>query len=190
MLGPTRRERFEQVDGGAPPPRGYVINMTLTRPVSAIMTEDVITLHEEDDLLEIDRGMQQYQLRHLPVVDGRKLVGLVTHRDLLRVSASSLEPEHVAAARDAEAKSQTFVSSVMTRSVKTVSPDTPLSEAVRALVEGRFGCLPVVDDAGDLVGIVTEHDMLKLLVEVLVLEDQQGRANDAAVPKIQAVPDP
>ena len=161
--------------------------MSLTRPVSEIMTEDVITLLEEDDLLQIDRGMEQYQLRHLPVVDGRKLVGLVTHRDLLRISASSLQPPQVAAILDEEAKSQTFVRSVMTRNVQTVTPDTQLSEAVRLLVEGRFGCLPVVDAEGDLVGIVTEHDMLKLLADVLALEDQQARTS--SVPRVPALED-
>ena len=153
--------------------------MSLSRPVSEIMTKDVITLHEEDDLLEIDRGMEQYQLRHLPVVDGTKLVGLVTHRDLLRVSASSLQSTAAATARDEYAKSRTFVSSVMTRDVMTVSPETPISEAARTLVEGRFGCLPVVDGES-LVGIVTESDMLRLLVDVLILEDQQAAATDAA----------
>ncbi len=161
--------------------------MSLMRPVSEIMTEDVITLLEEDDLLQIDRGMDQYQLRHLPVVDGKKLVGLITHRDLLRVSTSALQPPNVAAALDEEVKSQTFVRSVMTRDVQTVSPDAPLSEAVRLMVEGRFGCLPVVDADGDLVGIVTEHDMLKLLADVLVLEDQQARST--SVPRVPALED-
>jgi CBS domain-containing protein len=51
--------------------------------------------------------------------------------------------------------------------VESIAPDAPVAEAAQRLVEARFGCLPVVDGKGDLVGIVSEHDLLKLLTEEL-----------------------
>ena len=59
--------------------------------VSEIMTHKVITVFEEDNLTGVEEGMAHFKFRHLPVVDGKKLVGLVTQRDLLRIAASALE---------------------------------------------------------------------------------------------------
>jgi CBS domain-containing protein len=66
----------------------------------------------------------------------------------------------------------TFVREIMKREVKTAQADTPLAVAARTMVEGKFGCLPVVDDEGTLVGIVTESDFLKLTAELLEAEAQ------------------
>lgn len=145
--------------------------MDKPRVVADIMTREVVTLNEEDNLADLAAGMQRYALRHLPVVDGRKLVGLVSHRDLLRLTHSALERAPVAAERDRSLKQQTFVASVMTRNVDTVRPETSIADAARVLLAGKFGCLPVVDDAGGLVGIVTEHDLLRELVAAMEREE-------------------
>ena len=60
--------------------------------VRDIMTREVVTLYEEDNLLGVEEGMRHFRFRHLPVVDDGKLVGLITERDLLRVAASITEP--------------------------------------------------------------------------------------------------
>ena len=65
----------------------------------------------------------------------------------------------------------------MTRDVKTVRPSTPLGEAVNVLIGNRFGCLPVVDEDNKLVGIVTEHDLLKDLAGLLRLEEGEGTSS-------------
>lgn len=118
--------------------------------VADIMTRDLVTLNEEDNLGRLEYGMTQQRIRHLPVVDGRRLVGLITHRDLLRAAAGKVGAE-------------AFVARVMTRDPTTVRPETSLGDAARILAESKFGCLPVVDRDGNLVGIVTEHDFVKLL---------------------------
>ena|SRR5687768_1461290 len=118
--------------------------------VADLMTREVLTLNEEDNLADLEHGMQRERIRHLPVVDGRKLVGLITHRDLLRAAA-----HHVG--------SSAFAAQLMTREITTVTPETTLGDAARILAENKFGCLPVVGADGDLVGIVTEHDFVKLM---------------------------
>ena len=135
--------------------------------LSELMTTEMVTLHPEDNLNDVAENMDRYHLRHIPVVDGSRLVGLVSHRDLLRFAASSLDRSPATQSRDARIREATFVEEIMTHHVETASPDRSAAEAARILVEARFGCLPVVDSNHNLLGIVTEHDLLKLLVGLL-----------------------
>ncbi len=132
--------------------------------VADIMTKRVIYLREEDNLTIISEGMERYNLRHLPVVSEDKLIGIISHRDLLRLAVSSIEantPE--GKARQETLNENTFVATVMTRNPVTVTPNTPIWGAARIIVDSKFGCLPVIDEDCRLVGIVTEHDFLKTL---------------------------
>lgn len=128
--------------------------------VSDVMTTKVVTLFEEDNLTGVEKGMTHFKFRHLPVVDEKKLVGLVTHRDLLRVAASSFELN--SDKKTAKLNENTFVRDVMQRDVVTVFPDTPLLDAGRLMWNTKMSCLPVVSKDGELVGLVTEADFLKL----------------------------
>lgn len=137
--------------------------------VKHIMSSPVITLFAEQTLPLAEDVMRYKHLRHLPVIDDdRRLVGLVSHRDILRAQISSLvglTPEQRRARQD-----DVKVSTLMTRDVWTVTPETLASVAGRTLLDHRFGCLPVVD--GDrLVGILTERDFLRFAVKALELHD-------------------
>jgi CBS domain-containing membrane protein len=138
---------------------------TTTRTVSDIMTRDVYTLNEDDNLAYLLESMKLLRFRHTPVTDGDRLVGLLTQRDLLRISASSLLP----AAREQDALLQrTFhVRDVMVRDVIAVPPDLSLPGAAQLLFSNKIGCLPVVDPQNKLLGIVTEHDLAKLALSLL-----------------------
>lgn len=133
--------------------------------VADIMIRNVITLYEEENLELLMEGMERYGLRHLPVVDGGKLVGLVSHRDLLRAAVSILDPGRQE--REARYQNTLFVADLMTRDVRTVRPDTPIAEAARLLRENKFGCLPVTEEDGTLVGIVTEADFVALAARLV-----------------------
>jgi len=126
--------------------------MTEPRTVADIMTRRVIYLREEDNLALIADGMEHFGLRHLPVLDGDRLVGMITHRDMLKILAGGEHREGTA-----------FVASVMTRDPIAIGPDTAIADAARILLKARFGCLPVVDEDRNVIGIVTEHDFLKVL---------------------------
>jgi len=128
--------------------------------VEAIMTHRMVTLNEEDNLADLEPSMAQFGLRHLPVVDGTRLVGLVSHRDVLRVQGSEIASSPLGAQVDKGTRDKTFVAEVMHRDLVTVSPTTPAIEAAKILADHKFGCLPVVDGDGNLVGIVTDHDLL------------------------------
>ena len=138
---------------------------TIPGIVSQLMSKDVLTLTEDQDLSHLDAAMRLLRFRHMPVVDDKRLVGLVTQRDLLGVAASSLLPK---AREQTELLEQRFrVRDVMSRNVRTVHPDTPLADAARILYAEKLGCLPVVNAENVLVGIVTEADFVLLASRLL-----------------------
>ncbi|MCB9638272.1 MAG: CBS domain-containing protein [Myxococcales bacterium] len=137
--------------------------------VNDLMTHQVTTLLETETMDLAQTLMRAERIRHLPVVDAKgRLAGLVTHRDLLRVSVSEV------AEMDPEERIELLqaipVMSMMQRNVRTVSPMTSLREAAQLLLEHKYGCLPVVNEHRELIGILTESDFVKLFLRLF--EDQ------------------
>lgn len=129
------------------------------------MTSKIVTVSEQDLLESLEEQMRRLRLRHLPVVDRQsKLVGLVTHRDLLSAFASWLTANE--AAENAMIK-QLPVRRIMQHEVLTVQPEDSLIEAGKLLWESKIGCLPVIDGEGTLVGIITEADFIRVAVQML-----------------------
>jgi len=128
------------------------------------MIRQVVTLREEATLREALLTMQKHHLRHVPIVEGDALVGILTDRDLKRATPS---PFSGADRETFERVVDTMrVSQIMTRNPYTVTPSTPLRDAVKILHDRKYGALPVVE--GDrLVGILTATDLLKDLHDLL-----------------------
>lgn len=126
--------------------------------VSDLMTRELVTLRENDDLALADNIFYLGRIRHLPVVDvDGKLLGLVTHRDLLRCYA----------ARGQQGGRQTRAKEMMTTAVATVRDETPLRAALKLMLDNKFGCLPVIEEDGRLIGIITEADLVRFAAEVI-----------------------
>lgn len=118
--------------------------------VSELMTSNLRTVYEDEAMNSADWDMAVNEIRHLPVVDGdRKLVGLLSDRDVMR---SMIEHRGRAVT----------VSEVMSRAVKTISPDMPAVEAVELMLRAKCHALPVVDAQHRVLGIVTSTDFLEL----------------------------
>lgn len=147
--------------------RPVIYASPMAQSVRDIMSTDVMTLRPEDNLLAIREAMEALHIRHVPVVDDDKLVGLITHRDILRLTIADADPSRLSGTRLEEAQANTFVQEVMTTKIVTIPPETTVAKAAEMLVKHHFGCLPVVDASGKLVGIVTEHDLLKFLARDL-----------------------
>jgi len=139
--------------------------MPLRMKVKDLMSTDLVTLTEDETLADAQRCMARGRIRHLPVVRDGLLVGLVTHRDLLAASFS------IFAEVEANEQRRVFatvpVVEIMHRDVVTVSSDLGASQAARILLENKYGCLPAVGEGGELLGIVTEADFLRLTVRLL-----------------------
>ena len=139
---------------------------TSTPLVGDVMNTILVTLSEEDNLEGVDKAMQTYQFRHVPVVDGTKLVGMVTQAALLKYSMGVLRDSSAAQSLRHSFEQRTFVAEIMSAPM-SVKPDTTLADAARLLVETKAGALPVVDADGNLVGILSEIDVLKAIIPLL-----------------------
>ncbi len=147
-----------------------------------IMTEDVFTLRETDTLSTARDLMNLLRIRHIPVVDDHgRFVGLVTHRDILAATVS--RPADMAATAHKEIEAAIPVFEIMQREVTTIAEDTSLEEALRVLLRGKFGCLPVVRH-GKLCGILTEADFLRLTLQLLETAANQPRARRLPRPSL------
>jgi CBS domain-containing protein len=141
------------------------------RLVRDLMTRKLAVLHLEQNLALAEWGMKEFRFRHLPVVEENKLIGLVSERDLLRASVSTLDSDH--ALLDDNLKRYFFVCEVMTTDVVTVRPDTTLGEAATLLRDRKLGCLPVTEEDGTLVGILTQSDLVGLVAQLLL--EREGK---------------
>ena len=133
--------------------------------VRDIMTAPVVAIGNTDNLKVVEEVMEWKHIRHLPVInDDGELVGLLTHRDLLRVCVSSIadisRKEQDALLRGIPAEQ------IMTSGVLTVTPDSDVRAAAELMLERKIGCLPVVEGR-KLVGILTEADFVRYLLEIL-----------------------
>ncbi|MBW1840077.1 MAG: CBS domain-containing protein [Deltaproteobacteria bacterium] len=101
------------------------------------------------------------KIRHLLVMDGSELVGVITDRDV----RSHLSPRLDTPVENSEDEKtlETKIHQVMTRDLITVSPDMLISEAAALLLKHKIGCLPVIDEDGFIMGIVTDADFLGYL---------------------------
>jgi len=131
--------------------------------VRDIMETKLVTISASERLSMVEDIMTLGRVRHMPVVQGGRLVGVVSERDLLRASLSVLS-EH----RDAERRAFLHVveiSRVMSTPAIVIGPDATIEEAALLMADKKIGCLPVV--AGEeLVGMVTETDVLRWVAGV------------------------
>lgn len=132
-------------------------------PVSAIMTENLITVNHTDDLTNAERLFNENDIRHIPVISGSEIIGMLSYTDLLRVSYAD-------AIDEAEENVETVVfnmftiEQVMAKNLVTVSPRTTIKEAAEILSSKEFHAIPVVDN-NELVGIVTTTDLINFLLD-------------------------
>jgi len=134
--------------------------------VRDIMTTPVFAVGHADSLKVVEDLMDWKHVRHLPVVDAdNHVVGLITHRDLLRACVSSIAG---LSQQEQDSLLQGIpVREIMKTPVRTVQPDSNARDAARTMLDNKFGCLPVVDGNDKLVGILTEADFLRTLLEIL-----------------------
>ena len=127
--------------------------------VEEFMQTDLFTTQKEDIIEFVAQLMDWRNIRYMPVEDSKgKLVGLITSRLLLRefMQNKKLNNQKDSTAGD-----------IMIANPKTVKPDDSLTDAITIMRDNRMGCLPVVNDSGELVGIITEMDFLRISVRLI-----------------------
>lgn len=131
--------------------------------VRDLMTEQVFSVQPDEDVEELYNIMADKHVRHVPVVDSEgTLIGIVSHRDL--IGSVFLDSDVLPMAEQRDLFKAIKVEEIMHRGADSSSPDDSIDEAGRIMLEGKLGCLPVTE--GDkLVGILTEADFVKYLVD-------------------------
>lgn len=145
--------------------------------VRDFMTSEVTSLQETDTLLDAAMVFVRSSFRHLPVLRDRKVVGIITERDVKQFAPSLLS--RTSAEEYNQIMETTPISRVMTRDPMTLKPDQPIFEAATLLHIKRVGCLPVVEN-GELVGIITTTDLLGLLIRIMEEKGLGGAKPSAA----------
>jgi len=131
--------------------------------VSTIMTKNIIALTRSDDLERAETLFKRYKIRHMPVVSGETIIGILSYTDLMRISyaeSSSIEDDSL----ETVVYNDFTIEQVMEKDVVTISADTSIREAAIILAEQDFHALPVVED-GTLVGIITTTDLLNYFIK-------------------------
>jgi CBS domain-containing protein len=139
--------------------------MKKREPVSHIMTKNVHTVNCcNDSLFDAKQLMEKYNIRHVPVVSGEKLTGIISLTDIQRISFGSDLGGNQTQVDQAMIEILS-IDQVMKHEPRTVTSQTPIKEVAEQLAVEEFHALPVVNEANELEGIVTTTDMVKYLIE-------------------------
>jgi len=131
-------------------------------PVSAIMTKNIIGLTRSDDLQRAEILFNRHKIKHIPVVSGETVIGMLSYSDLLKISFADVSEDENSV--DSVVYNMFTIEQVMVKDVVTISSETTIKEASEILADREFHALPVVDE-GALVGIVTTTDLLNYFIE-------------------------
>lgn len=136
--------------------------------VEDMMTRNPHTLLRSNTLADAKHMMDSLDIRHIPIVDAdKKLLGVVTQRDILAAQESTLQ-------KSSDLQSYTDDSplhEIMHTQVMTVSPQAGLKESATYMQKHKVGCLPVLDK-GHLVGIITDSDFVSIAISLLELQEE------------------
>jgi acetoin utilization protein AcuB len=125
-----------------------------------IMTPNPVTVSVQATVAQAAETLRDLAIRHLPVVRGGALVGILSDRDL--AALENWTPGDLEDVEALRARGATPVSRVMSTDVSAVDPETPVGEIISTMIEGRIGAVPVVDPGtGQVVGIVSYVDILR-----------------------------
>ncbi len=131
--------------------------------VREIMMGSPVTLKPDETLDLANDVISLGRIRHIPIVEDGRLVGVLSERDMLGPAATTIFGlKH----KSKSALLKTFlIKDVMKKKVVTVTPDTPIKDAAHLMKEKKIGCVPVVNE-GSLVGLVTTTDILRYVENV------------------------
>jgi len=135
--------------------------MNKNEPISSIMTTELITLCFSDTLYSAEKRLKVNHIRHIPVIDDEKLVGLISLSDLKRISF--IDAYSKEGTEDTPVYNMLTIKDMMIKKPVTVSPDDTIYEVSKLITHKEFHSLPVVENS-KLVGIVTTTDLLNYYI--------------------------
>lgn len=137
--------------------------MKRNESINAILTREVISVHTGQKLSEVNRLFKEQPIHHVPVLDGRKPVGLISTNDIFKLifNVEGTDDRMANAVLD----HQFSISDVMQTGIKTLNSRSTVKDAAAILQDSSLYSVLVVDNAGDLAGIVTTTDLIRYLLD-------------------------
>jgi len=135
--------------------------MRKNEAISTIMSSEVVTVHQNQKLSDVRHIICESNIHHVPVVDGKTLVGLISYTDLMKLNIviSGADERTI----DAIVDQQFTIQEIMVTELTALSNTDTIRQASKILAEGNFHSLPVIDKQKQLVGIVTMTDLIQYL---------------------------
>jgi CBS domain-containing protein len=137
--------------------------MKRREPVSKIMTENVLTVNVNDDLHEVVELLKKKKIRHVPVLEGKDIVGIISKTDINRLTFSSLFDNQEGA--DEAVLTMLSIPQVMTHKPRVVKSAQLIKDVAEIFSQEEYHALPVTDSEGELAGIVTTTDVIRYMLE-------------------------
>jgi len=148
--------------------------------LNRIMSKPVHTVRESADLSRVEKEFIEKKIRHIPVVDEKgRLMGIISQRDLYRTIAprkneqgqthytKELLVEDDECFYDRQTLDEYILYRVMHKDPESLTPDDSVKDAIHLMVRKKIGCIPILNERREVVGIVTRHDILKTLEKIL-----------------------
>ena len=155
--------------------------------VKSWMTADVLTIEEDVSIVRASELMKERGIQHLPVMRNSRLVGIISDRDLKEAQSSNATSLHIHELHYLLAKLK--AKEIMSKELHTANAETPVDKAAALMLKHNISALPVVDNKGNLEGIITKGDVFRAMATIsgiyqaplqlgLELEDQPGAINE------------
>lgn len=131
-------------------------------PISQIMSTDLITLEPTDSLYDAEKLFKKHNIRHIPIAEGHKLMGVLSYSDLLKISYADVNEVDDTVA--SIVYDMFTIPQIMAKVLVTVPPSSTIKEVTEVLAKQSFHSIPIVEGE-ELVGIVTTTDLLNYFLE-------------------------
>ena len=135
--------------------------MRKNEKIGQILTREIITVHIAQNVSDVRKIFAENGFHHVPVVSGKKLIGIVSASDILGISVEGVGSDE--RSMDAYIDHQFSIEGLMKKDLKTLSTKSTIADAAEILSDGKFHAVPVVDENDDLVGLVTSTDLIRFL---------------------------
>lgn len=135
--------------------------MKKNEPIDKILTRDVATAHIDQKVSDVRKLLATSGFHHVPVLSGKKLIGLISASDILGISVEGVGSD--VRSMDAYLDHQFSIEELMKKDLRTLPVKSTIADAAEALSDGSIHAVPIVDDEGQLVGLVTSTDLIRFL---------------------------
>ena len=135
--------------------------MKKNEKIDQILTREIVTVHVGQNVSDVRKIFAEHGFHHVPVVSGKKLIGIVSASDILGISVEGVGSDE--RSMDAYIDHQFTIEGLMKKDLKTLSTRSTIADAAEVLSDGNFHAVPVVGKDEDLIGLVTSTDLIRFL---------------------------